>query len=269
MSFVYALDFDGVICDSCGESSISAFKAAKQKWPQLFEGNRWQEMPEWLMEKMRKVRPVVETGYENVLLIRLLVEEELASERSTNGSRPLTVGEIILNWQDIKGQLLDRYGTSKDELIDLFGSVRDEWIVTDKDGWLSANKFYPGVVNAINGANQPLFIITTKQTRFVLALLERAGVNSMTEENIFGLGSGSKVSVLKSIMNRPEFKGRTVQFVEDRLETLQTATLSLLGAPIMYYLATWGYNTEEARREADDDPQIELLDLQQFESKIQ
>lgn len=32
---LYALDFDGVICDSCGESSLSALKV-KFSTPQLF-----------------------------------------------------------------------------------------------------------------------------------------------------------------------------------------------------------------------------------------
>ncbi|VFQ76405.1 unnamed protein product [Cuscuta campestris] len=37
MGDLYALDFDGVLCDSCGESSLSALKAAKVRWPSLFE----------------------------------------------------------------------------------------------------------------------------------------------------------------------------------------------------------------------------------------
>mmetsp|Transcript_33800 Transcript_33800/g.132833 ORF Transcript_33800/g.132833 Transcript_33800/m.132833 type:complete len:270 (-) Transcript_33800:429-1238(-) len=269
MAVVYALDFDGVICDSCGESSLSAFKAAKRQWPDLFQDERWNSMPEWLSEKMFAVRPIVETGYENVLLIRLLVEEQLQSERSEIGSRPLTVGEILVNWQDIKEGLLEKYGVTKDELIELFGTTRDDWIRDDEKSWLAANRFYPGVVSAINNATKPVFIITTKQTRFAKALLDHAGLTDLPEENIFGLGSGSKVSVIKGLLARPEYKGATVHFVEDRLETLQGASLSLLGARVIYYLASWGYNTEAARQEADEDPQIELLDLGQFEAKMQ
>jgi hypothetical protein len=34
---VWALDFDGVLCDSVGESSLSAFKAAEILWPEIFK----------------------------------------------------------------------------------------------------------------------------------------------------------------------------------------------------------------------------------------
>lgn len=33
---VYALDFDGVMCDSVGESSLSAWKSAEKLWPDVF-----------------------------------------------------------------------------------------------------------------------------------------------------------------------------------------------------------------------------------------
>ncbi len=32
---VWAFDFDGVVCDSVGESSLSAWKAAAELWPQV------------------------------------------------------------------------------------------------------------------------------------------------------------------------------------------------------------------------------------------
>ena len=69
---LYALDFDGVLCDSCGESSLSAVKAAKVRWPWVFEQVD-AAMEEWIVEQMYTLRPVVETGYENLLLVRLLM----------------------------------------------------------------------------------------------------------------------------------------------------------------------------------------------------
>jgi hypothetical protein len=80
---LYALDFDGVLCDSCGESSLSAVKvsfpcffrawyawnmqlcvlgwlvllwqAAKVRWPSLFEQVD-AAMEEWIVEQMYTVR---------------------------------------------------------------------------------------------------------------------------------------------------------------------------------------------------------------------
>lgn len=98
---VWALDFDGVACDSVGESSLSAFKvcgcscrgciraasalwpletrelpgvvagtvgcaalpqAAAKLWPEVFATPAAEARKEELVEKMRVVRPVVETG---------------------------------------------------------------------------------------------------------------------------------------------------------------------------------------------------------------
>src|SRR6056300_1607561 len=34
---LFALDFDGVVCDSVGESSLSAWKHGVQLWPEIFD----------------------------------------------------------------------------------------------------------------------------------------------------------------------------------------------------------------------------------------
>ena len=62
-STLFALDFDGVVCDSVGESSLSAWKHGVQLWPELFEHERANEKKDTVLDKLRAVRPVVETGY--------------------------------------------------------------------------------------------------------------------------------------------------------------------------------------------------------------
>jgi hypothetical protein len=59
---LWALDFDGVVCDSCGESSLSAWKAAEKLWPSIFTAEEAVSKKDEVIEKMRGVRPVVETG---------------------------------------------------------------------------------------------------------------------------------------------------------------------------------------------------------------
>lgn len=59
---LWALDFDGVICDSCGESALSAWKAAEKLWPSVFTSEEAVAKKGDIMEEMRSVRPVVETG---------------------------------------------------------------------------------------------------------------------------------------------------------------------------------------------------------------
>ncbi|XP_073144010.1 uncharacterized protein [Henckelia pumila] len=190
MGDLYALDFDGVLCDSCGESSLSAVKAAKVRWPSLFDGVD-SSLEDWIVDQMHIVRPVVETGYENVLLVRLLLEMKIPSVRKSSVAEGLTVQGILDNWFEIKPVIMAEWDEIRDPLIDLFGKVRDEWIDNDLAGWIGANRFYPGVPDALKFASSKLYIVTTKQSRFADALLrELAGV-AIPVERIYGLGTGS------------------------------------------------------------------------------
>lgn len=130
-------------------------------------------------------------------------------------------------------------------------------------------KRFPGVVDAINFSSAPIFIITTKQTRFCLLLLERYGVSKISENNVYGLGSGSKISVLKQLLRKPECQGKKICFVEDRYETLEAVSLSMLGQPLELYLASWGYNTPNSRTTAERHPFINLIDLPTFVNRMQ
>lgn len=166
---------------------------------------------------------------------------------------------------------MDRWGVAEPELIDAFGRVRDAWMAEDMDGWLGANRFYPGTADAINFSSRPVYIITTKQTRFALALLAAAGVSAakVPPARVFGHGSGSKIATLNKILAMPEHAGCHIQFVEDRYETLEGVSLSMLGAPVSLYLADWGYNTERTRSRAARNPLVQVLSLSDFCTKMQ
>ncbi|MFS8018469.1 hypothetical protein Hanom_Chr15g01392411 [Helianthus anomalus] len=73
MGDLYALDFDGVICDSVRETAISCVK----------------------------LRPVVETGYETLLIVRLLLEIKNPSLRTSLVANGLRVEGILESWFDI------------------------------------------------------------------------------------------------------------------------------------------------------------------------
>ncbi|KAG5579581.1 hypothetical protein H5410_050208 [Solanum commersonii] len=139
MGDLYALDFDGVLCDSCGESSLSAVKAAKVRWPSLFNGVD-SSLEDWIVDQMHVVRPVVETGYENLLLVRLLLELRISSIRTSSVAEGLTVEGILENWAKIKPIIMAEWNEDRDFLIDLFGKVRDEWMDNDLATWIGANR---------------------------------------------------------------------------------------------------------------------------------
>lgn len=267
MGNLYALDFDGVLCDSCGESSISALKAAKVKWPELFTGVE-PETEDWILDSMRTVRPVVETGYENLLLVRLLLELKKPMIQKSSVVPGLTVERILENWSKLKPVILTEWGESSEELVELFGKVRDEWLEHDLSGWIGANRFYPGTADALRFASSKVYIVTTKQARFAEALLQKLAGVSIPPERIYGLGTGPKVEVLKQLQSKPEHSGLTLHFVEDRLATLKNVIKEPQLDKWNLYLGTWGYNTPSEREEADTISRINLVDLHDFCAKL-
>uniref|UniRef100_A0A0D9WR14 Uncharacterized protein n=1 Tax=Leersia perrieri TaxID=77586 RepID=A0A0D9WR14_9ORYZ len=207
---LYALDFDGVLCDSCGESSLSAIKAAKVRWPWVFEQVD-ASMEEWIVEQMYTLRPVVETGYENLLLVRLLVEIRTPSVRKSSVADGLSIQEILENWLKLKPTIMSEWDEDRDSLVDLFGSIRDDWIENDLPGWIGANRFYPGTADALKFSSSEVYIVTTKQGRFAEALLKELAGIKFPSERIYGLGTGPKVKVLQQLQQMPQHQGLTLQ----------------------------------------------------------
>jgi hypothetical protein len=120
---VVAIDFDGVLLDSEPLLTRTAWRASKERWPDVmlasaeldpraagarraWVGGEWDELtgsssdglPNWLAAKMRKLRPVTAEPYESMLLMRLCVDEALSAARGARGERPLTPGEIQAKW---------------------------------------------------------------------------------------------------------------------------------------------------------------------------
>ncbi|KAI4386613.1 hypothetical protein MLD38_004531 [Melastoma candidum] len=266
-SDLYALDFDGVLCDSCGESSLSALKAAKVRWPELFDGVD-SATEAWIVDQMHVVRPVVETGYENVLLVRLLLEMRVPFIRKSSVAEGLTIDGILECWSTIKPVIMSEWDENREFLIDLFGKVRDQWMDNDLGTWIAANRFYPGVPDALQLASSNIYVVTTKQSRFASALLQNLAGVTIAPERIFGLGTGPKVEVLKKLQKKPEHQGLRLHFVEDRLATLK----NVIKEPELdgwdLYLVDWGYNTKKEREEAAGIPRIQILQLSDFTTKL-
>jgi len=285
-AIVTALDFDGVLCDSEPELTRSAWRAAKELWPDMMEsvgeyasepwqagarrawaGGEWDQLtglgedglPNWLAAKMRLLRPVLETGYESLLMMRLCADEALVAQRTSSGQRPLTTGEITANWNDLRDMLLARYGLKREEAIEAYSAVRDSWLTEDLDSWLQANKFYPGTVAAVSEAmagGAQIYIVTTKQRRFAQALLHDAGI-ILDDAAIYGLGSGPKADTLCELQAKHE--GARLSFVEDRVETLRLVANDprLFGCEL--YFAEWGYSNAEQQAKIAAMPRVRSL----------
>lgn len=224
---VYALDFDGVICNSAVETAMTGWKAAGQIWPDMPK-----DVPIDMIDRFREVRPIIETGYEAILTMRLLFLGES--------------GEAIFrNHAELNRNLMLGAQVSSDDLKQLFGETRDRWIAADLDDWIDMNPLFDGVADKLRllGQRAEWYVITTKQERFVKHIFKANGIE-LADERIFGLDRNlSKPEVLKDLVK--QHPNQSIQFVEDRLPTLLNVRKHPELAGVKLIFALWGYNTAE------------------------
>lgn len=244
---VLALDFDGVLCDSAGETGDTGWRAAAELWPEAMPA----APPPGYLERFRRLRPVVETGYESMLVARLLVEG--AAE-----------ARILGEFRELAAALAARHGLDRAALVRRFGGLRDRRLREDFAGWLGLHGFYPGVVAAVNAwvaAGHVVAVITTKETRFARALCEYGGLR-VDPALVYGLEAGKKAGVLRELLAR--HPGAAAHFVEDRLDTLLAIAAEPDFAALCLHFAEWGYVTAAMRAAAARDPRLRYLRLADF-----
>ena len=231
-SIIYALDFDGVICDSAVETAITGWKAASRIWNDMPKA-----APSDLIDKFRLVRPLIETGYEAMLAMRLLFLEE-------------SVDAIYADYSNKIEALLTEAKVTIPELKKLFGETRDNWIENDLTDWINRNPLFANVASKLQrlGRQETWYVVTTKQERFVNQIL-KANAIELPDERIFGLDRNmNKVEVLKSLLKKhPE---QAIYFVEDRLPTLINVLKTPQLATVKLIFALWGYNSADDKANA-------------------
>ncbi len=243
-SIIYALDFDGVICDSAVETAMTGWKAAMQIWPDM----AGTEPSAVQVDQFRALRPVLETGYEAILLMRLL-------------QQGTTLEAIKANDQAMVQVLLGELEQDVAFLKQLFGTTRDKWIAQARDEWVAMNPLFDGIAEKLHQLNgQDWYIVTTKQERFVEQILQANNV--ALPNDIFGLDRKmSKEVVLQALLEK--YPTRALCFIEDRLPTLLNVMQNEHLNSVAVQLVDWGYNTEQDKQVARE-KQIQLISLHEF-----
>ncbi|MCX7083967.1 MAG: HAD family hydrolase [Methylococcales bacterium] len=242
---IYALDFDGVICDSAVETAITGWKVASSIWQDMPPS-----VPNDLIEQFKLVRPIIETGYEAILAMRLLYQQT-------------PIESIYENYAVLTQASLNETQLTPSDLKHLFGKTRDEWIAQDLADWIKHNPLFTDIATKLKHLSQQntWYIVTTKQERFVKQILQ-ANAIELDENHIYGLDRNmNKPSVLKLLLEKhPE---QEICFVEDRLPTLLNVIQNSELKPIKLIFALWGYNTLADKNLAQQTP-ISLQELDEF-----
>lgn len=229
---LYALDFDGVICNSAVETAKTGWLAAQNLWAEL-EGH---PVSEEIINQFVQMRPCLEFGYEAILIMRLLNDGVQLNADCSYYHEPIQV-------------LIDKNSFNVEALKILFGRTRDNQIAENETQWLESNPLFEGIADKLkNLHDQDWIIVTTKQERFVKAILKANGI-TLDDSRIFGLDRQlNKQQVLENILSEnPELE---IIFVEDRLPTLLSAQQNPALNNVRLQLVNWGYNTLSERKKA-------------------
>ena len=242
---ILALDFDGVICDGLIEYFASTKRAYQQIWSS--------DAADSLAPNFYKLRPVIETGWEMPVLLRALV-------------LGVSQTEILNDWKSISLELLKSEELDKSNVVQKLDGVRDRWIKNDLDEWLGLHRFYPGVIDRLQqiiNSDVALYIVTTKEGRFVKQLLQQQGIDLPSSHIIGKESKRPKYETLRIIRDSNSSK-LSIFFVEDRIKALQQVAQQSDLDFVRLFLADWGYNLESDRILASQDQRINLLSLEQF-----
>ncbi|MGI0479917.1 HAD family hydrolase [Geminocystis sp. CENA526] len=251
---ILVTDFDGVICDGLKEY----FYSSKLVYQSIWHDSSSIELDS-LQSQFNILRPVVETGWEMPLLLRVLTWGE-------------TPENILKNWHNIKEKavkLLDLEGINITTLSKKLDEVREKQIRDDINKWLSLQSLYNGVkakIKQLINQQIKIYIITTKEGKFARQLLEKEGIY-LAENTIFGKEvKRPKYETLRLIIEKEKVEAGEVCFIEDRLEALELVNQQSDLQQVKLFFALWGYNTEESKQKAQKNPNINLLSLVNFTS---
>lgn len=245
---VWAFDFDGVLCDSAMETAHTALRVCRAQWGSIPNpaGSAG------LLQSFRSARSILETGWEAILMLYLLLQG-------------LEVAELVEEFHvRLKASTMAALGTSEAQLKALFQEARDDWVAADAADWVATHGFFETALASVQvllKRCEPVYIISTKAAPFVARLLESRGVE-FPGERIFGLGSGPKPAVVHRILQA--HVGSHLFFLEDRVQTLELFYNEVWARDdVRLGLATWGYNTVAERERARASGRILVLDTQQ------
>ncbi|MCL2480568.1 MAG: hypothetical protein FWF38_02540 [Spirochaetaceae bacterium] len=231
-------DFDGVLCDSANETGRCAWLAGSIVW----EKWRGTDVPKAYLEKFKMLRPIIETGYQSIALMKLISED-------------YTEAFIKKEFQFMMEQVFTSISLNKKALIKLFNKIREDWIKVNPKNWLSWHKLYPfskDLIRVGKSHYKEIYIVSTKEKIFIEKLLDFFGID-FNPHNIYGLESGeNKIKIIENILKEKKISPKNSVFIDDYSDTLRAFAANNFLKDIHLYLASWGYMFPEIIEEIEE-----------------
>ena len=250
MKQILVLDFDGVIADSQMECLFLGFNAYLHfnKSSKLFDGKLFSfenfsflaQKHREIVEKYKALRPYVVDAFCYYVVMSII--EKRIEIKSTN------------EYNNIRKEL------SKgvyDEFVQYFHNSRLKLLNEHPNEWLNLVRPYSKFISSVKNISDRFYLaVSTNNKKFAIdAFSKNHGLDPKLIIDS-SIGSDKKVHIEK-IKSTLDVNFKDIYFVDDQLKNF----IKVLPLGVKCYLATWGYNTEEQRKEKQR--QLQLIKIGQ------
>lgn len=245
----WALDFDGVLAESLRECLVVGWNAYSQV---IGRNNRclsWNDYPKEWIPLATTLRNYIRSGKDYVYIHQILDEH------------------IDIRSQTEFDAFCSRHQNRRTDYYHRFYREREYLFTHHRDTWLRLTPLYPGIASVLNQSNKAgrVAIVTTKEIRYVSALLRESGVRSLSPDLWFqATDRVSKETILTRLIERYDLVPRDLWFVEDQVSNL----IAVKSLAIRGLFALWGYHTRQQRLLAQKEG-FETLSLNRFKQQLQ
>ena len=211
---IYALDFDGVVCDSIHECFENSYKA----YLLTLDSSHLPESPykEW-REAFYQQRGLVRPSRNFFLLWDLIINcKEIPSDT-------VRFEKLALS--------SDKNSVRFDENL---RRIRQNQIVNSRADFFEQNKLFKQVAELWAFLPRPIYVVTAKDESITQQILD---FNKLSVDKVFGKGSGPKYKTLLSLAIESRVSPAKIKFVDDNPLFVSEAKASGIDSA----LALWGY----------------------------
>jgi FMN phosphatase YigB (HAD superfamily) len=235
---VYALDFDGVICDSLEECLLTSWHTYYNNPIDTFTKNTTDEIPREFRQHFRNCRSYVR--HNGHFLVPLLF-------RKKNFNTQKIFDDIYV---EINSELIKIFNN---RFLSYRNGVRTKY----QEAWLSHHILYEGIAETICHPSNPLYIVTAKDTPSVELILHRNGIH-LDNNHIYGEQT-DKNKAFSDICRRESVEPEQLHFIDDNLINVTKALKDGYSAQ----WANWGYNTTEHQKLAIE-LKVDSIEIEQL-----
>lgn len=221
-------DFDGVVCDSTNECIVTSWNA----WERWNNGNFFRtslkEFSNNEINTFRPLRPYVRGAGEYYVLMRSINSHNLIKNQKDFDS-------FRIKWKNN----IDKFKT-------IFFKERERLKAFSMDNWINLHNVYDDVIDEMSFLNSrnKLLIATLKDGESVKQILNKNGIDILTENILDQSQIQSKIDALNFFVKDKKISKKDLCFIDDNVTHLIEPNKT--GFDV--FLSCWGNTIEEHKQ---------------------